>query len=537
MPDLPAEEEKEDKDFLARFKENFKEENPQLPLTLGIILIVVFLIAASLAPQISQKLGQLSQKKQGQVSFAKEEEPPKPSETEFISNELLIKIKKEVKNKVKEGNAQDTGVTSLNKLNKEVQVNKFEKVAKVGKNSKADAEIFAWYKITLAGSGTILKERGDNTKSTPEELEKVEKIKSVLAKYKQDPNVEAVELNYIIRTMQVSTPTPQGESSPSASVSATTPEASLAPLSEQAIVPNDPYYSSSGSWGQPYDDLWGLKKINASAAWDQTTGSSSIIVADIDSGVDRNHEDIRDNMWVNTAETPNNGVDDDGNGYPDDYYGWDWVNNDNDPMDDFGHGTHTVGTIAATGNNCIGVVGVNCVSKIMALKPFGSTGRGSTANVVQALQYAADMGARVSSNSYTGLSSGTALEDAIDYAHDRGMVIVVAAGNSYADALDFMPAAADKVITVAASDHNDLKSDFSNWGEKIDVAAPGGDEQDGSTNATYRNILSLRAAGTDMYGDGKSIVGDYYYRARGTSMAAPHVAGLAALLLAKNTSL
>jgi beta propeller repeat protein len=223
---------------------------------------------------------------------------------------------------------------------------------------------------------------------------------------------------------------------------------------------------------------------------------------------------------VNTAETPANGVDDDNNGYVDDYYGWDWVNNDNDPMDDYGHGTHVAGTIGAVGNNGIGVVGVNWNVKIMPVKFLGSTGSGSSFNGAKALIYAADNGARVLNNSWGGPTSSITT-DAVNYAHSKNAVLVASAGNSNIDASRQSPANEVNVITVSAFDPNDQKASFSNWGTKIDVAAPGVD------------ILSLKAAVSPMCTTAK-IVGTNYCRASGTSMAAPHVSGLAALILAKH---
>ncbi len=430
--------------------------------------------------------------------------PIKNKETEFLSNELLIKIKKDARGKVKEGNAQDVGIESLNNIFKENHGKGFKRVAKVGRNSSSDHDLFSWYKLTLDAPkekavGRLNKalsiiqtgKTSPNAKSTRANPQSVMDLQKVISKLKIDPNIEAVDLNYTV---------------------------------EVFVVPNDPYYSSTGSWGQTYPDMWGMKKISTETAWNQATGSANIVVAGIDTGVDRNHQDIASNMWVNTKEIPGNNKDDDSNGYVDDYLGWDFANSDNDPMDDHGHGTHTVGTIGAVGNNGLGVVGVNWNVKIMALKFLSAGGSGSLDSGIKAMQYAADMGARVSSNSWGCGCNSVAMDDAVQYEHDRGMITVVAAGNNNGDALDFSPASADYAISVAASDSNDLKASFSNWGEKIDVAAPGVD------------ILSTRASINGMCGVSNT-VGTNYCRVSGTSMATPHVAGLAALILSKNPSL
>ena len=402
---------------------------------------------------------------------------------EFSSNEILIKVKENAKSKIKQNNNPlDTGIAALDDLNKKNNVKKFERVAKPGKNSDQENALFRWYKITLDEPQEIIEEK--------DEL-KAPKVKSLLYEYKKDPDIEAVEPNYIFHTV---------------------------------LEPNDPYYLSSSIW-HSYPDLWGMHKINASVAWDQTTGSSAIVVADIDTGVDRNHPDLAANIWTNPGELPNNGIDDDKNGYIDDYYGWNFVKNTGDPMDDHGHGTHTAGTIAAVGNNAIGVVGVNWQAKIMVLKFLDSGGSGSLDSGIKALQYAADMGARVSSNSWGCECNSVAMDDAVKYEHDKGMVMVAAAGNDNSDAISFSPTSADYAVSVAASDSNDAKASFSNWGERIDVAAPG----------VY--ILSTIAANDTLCAPRNATIGTIYCILSGTSMATPHVAGLAALLLSKNPSL
>src|SRR5438552_2117260 len=164
--------------------------------------------------------------------------------------------------------------------------------------------------------------------------------------------------------------------------------------------------------------------IDAPEAWDKTTGNNSTIVAVIDTGVDYNHPDLAANIWTNTGEIPGNGRDDDNNGYVDDVHGYDFANNDGDPMDDFFHGTHVAGTIAAVGNNNVGVAGINWHTKIMALKFLDSTGSGYISNAVSAIQYAVQMGAEVSNNSWGGGGFDLALHDAIANARDHGHIFV-----------------------------------------------------------------------------------------------------------------
>ena len=283
------------------------------------------------------------------------------------------------------------------------------------------------------------------------------------------------------------------------------------------MIPDDPYFSSKGTWGQSYDDLYGIKITSCPEAWDATKGNG-VTVAVVDSGIDNTHPDIVSNLWTNTKEIANNGIDDDGNGYIDDVWGWDFVNNDGIPVDDNGHGTHVAGIIAAAGNNGTGVIGVSPEAKVMAVKTMNNTGRGYTSNVANGILYAARNGADVINLSLGEKGYSQQLKDAVDEVTSMGVVVVAAAGNDNADAMDYTPANLNNVITVAATDAQDNKALFSNWGSCVDVAAPGVD------------ILSLYATGT-MKG---TRVGDKYTRLSGTSMAAPHVSGAVALILAQH---
>ncbi len=279
-------------------------------------------------------------------------------------------------------------------------------------------------------------------------------------------------------------------------------------------VPNDPMFNQ----------LWGMQNtgqtggtagadIHATSAWDVFTGSDSVLIGVIDTGVDYTHPDLAANIWTNPGEIPGNGIDDDGNGYIDDIHGWDFINHDNDPMDDHGHGSHVSGTIGAVGDNGIGVAGVNWHVKIMALKFLSASGSGSTDDAVSAIEYATTMGVNLTSNSWGGGGFSQTLYDAIADAGAHNMLFVAAAGNSGAnsDLNPEYPGAYDlpNIVCVAATDDNDQLASFSNYGVvSVDLAAPGVD------------ILS-------------TFPGNSYGSISGTSMATPHVSGALGLIFGR----
>ena len=299
-------------------------------------------------------------------------------------------------------------------------------------------------------------------------------------------------------------------------------------------IPDDPFFHSTGSWGQTEEDLWGLKKLDTEHAWDIADGEG-IVVAVNDTGLDRTHPEIAENVWSNDDEIPANGVDDDGNGYIDDTYGWNFVSDDNAPVDGHGHGTHVSGTIAAVGNNGLGIIGVAPRARILPVKGFGDGGTGSADHIAAGLVYAAENGADVINNSW-GCSapcpSVPLYEDAVRFAHDLGVTVVFAAGNKSADIINYCPQNLPESIVVTASTQDDTAAHFTSFGF-VDVAAPGGGIViPAPPTEAYRNILSLKSAvcSPAMCPD-YLVVADDYLRQAGTSMSAPHAAGVAALIL------
>ena len=298
---------------------------------------------------------------------------------------------------------------------------------------------------------------------------------------------------------------------------------------QPAAVPNDPSFpnlyglNNNGQTGGTVD-----ADVDAPEAWNTTTGSPDTVVGVIDEGIDTGHPDLRDNIWTNTGEVAGNRIDDDANGYVDDVNGYDFANDDAsvydpDPISGKGdeHGTHVAGTIAAVGNNGIGVAGVNWQAQVASLKFLGADG-GFTSDAVEAINYAVAEGMDISNNSWGGGGYSQALRDAIARADASGHIFIAAAGNGGADGVGdnndanpSYPANYDvpNVVSVAATDDTDAPASFSNFGATtVDLAAPG------------VNILS-------------TLPKNGYGRYSGTSMATPHVAGVAALIKSQEPGL
>jgi hypothetical protein len=264
------------------------------------------------------------------------------------------------------------------------------------------------------------------------------------------------------------------------------------------IIPNDPDFTFQ----------WALTKIQATNAWETEKGDSAVIVSILDSGVDLNHPDLMGNIWRNEDEIPNNGIDDDKNGLVDDVNGWDFAYWDNEPNDDIGHGTNIAGIIGAITNNDLGIAGLTWGCKIMPVKisqcEIDGSPRLTDVWIAQGLYYSSENGAQIINMSFGFNEESSFLRDGVDYAYAKGCILIAAAGNNNSDQ-NIYPAAFEKVIAVAATDENDQKAYFSNYGEWVDIAAPGVNIY----STAYPNI--------------------YNYR-NGTSFSAAYVSGMAALI-------
>jgi subtilisin family serine protease len=296
--------------------------------------------------------------------------------------------------------------------------------------------------------------------------------------------------------------------------------------------PDDPHFGASGAWGQDFGDQWALQQLRVytDVAPHGPGPGDPVVVAVIDTGLDYTHEDFAaDRLWRNPGEQRNS-RDDDGNGYRDDLIGWDFADDDNNPWDESGHGTHLAGIIAACTHNGVGIAGVNGQASIMPLKVANFSGQARSSAVAAAIHYAVDNGARVV-NLSLGSEVVTELErEAARRATEAGVLIVVAAGNKGLNTSRFGYPSLPGVLVVGATGSADERAGFSNFGTFLDVLAPGID------------VLSLRARDTDFialsdppdYAPGAAFVGEQqgYYRASGTSFAAALVSGMASRIIA-----
>ncbi len=260
---------------------------------------------------------------------------------------------------------------------------------------------------------------------------------------------------------------------------------------------------------------WNLDQVNAPEVWAQGYTGQGITVAVIDSGVDYTHPDLDGNIWINTREIAGNGIDDDGNGFIDDIRGWDFVQRDNTPTDPNGHGTHVAGTIAAE-NNGFGATGVAYNARIMPVRVLDTNGFGSSANIAAGIRYAANNGARVINLSLGGGGLSRDIQSAVQYATQLGAVVVMASGNE-AQSLPSYPArlAIQTGIAVGAIDINKRLANFSN-------------------DAGPNPLSYVVASGVNVY---STTPNNTYRSYSGTSMATPHVSGVAALVLSANPTL
>jgi subtilisin family serine protease/Tol biopolymer transport system component len=347
-------------------------------------------------------------------------------------------------------------------------------------------------------------------------------IQRLAAEYGADPSVEYAEPNYVRQLF---------------------------------FTPNDPFFSSSGSWGQTFPDLWGLHNIRADSAWDLSTGTG-VVVAVIDTGLNFDHPELAPNVWTNPGEDLNgdgrlggynacpmpngdfNCVDDDGNGYADDVHGWQFPAKTGDVYDHVGHGSHVSGTLAAVGNNGGGVIGVAWNARLMPLNVWGDFAGAADVNIARAVVYAVENGAAVVNMSFGGLGDSLVQRDAIAFGVSQGLVLVAAAGNDAIDVRSVSPADLDGVIAVGAVDHLDQPAGFSNFGGKLELAAPGGGDSGPPRYLPEASILSTTGVQLDPLLEMDAFVPPFYMpsfqRLAGTSMAAPHVSGVAALILSRH---
>ncbi|MDX9730877.1 MAG: S8 family serine peptidase [Bdellovibrionales bacterium] len=414
------------------------------------------------------------------------QEPAPPQPVEYVPGEVIVKLRgsaKAMRSQAFIGKSVSERSMTLKGSWSGINLHHFQFKSKV--------------KPKPRGDGAKASSVGVISSASAEDSEAVSEMEAVLQELRQDPDVEFAEPNYILRT-----PGRFGE------------EAVISFNEARASAANQASSSSYGTLAQTGSP------IDAKKAWSVLSATDEApIVAIIDTGVDINHEFLRDSgsIWINKGEIPGNGIDDDGNGFIDDVYGWNFVAGNGHPLDDDGHGTHVAGIVLGTTQDILAWPVQPAKIQIMPLKFLDSEGMGTTSDAVKAIYYAVNNGAKVLNNSWGGGGFSNALATAISYSYSKRVAFVAAAGNSALnnDVSPTYPAGYQipSVISVAATTDMDSLAVYSNYGS---------------------HSVHMGAPGTSIW---SSLPNQRYGRLSGTSMATPFVAGLAAMMLRENPDL
>jgi subtilisin family serine protease len=430
---------------------------------------------------------------------------PRVDQMSFVPNEVLVKFKDEVPL----NSAARLRSAGLSAVDKVLQANGIDSLVRLFPNTKSSL-------LRSAGVARIVKDPQGRDMKIPN-LDKIYKITlpqlrstssvpvnifQVIEDLKALPEVEYAEPNYIYSVDDLQ---PVG---PVLTADDVKKMQSGLRSSQSAVVPNDPLYSQQ----------WYIPAVKADLVWEQTTGDTTQVIGILDTGVDWNHPDLKNKIWSNPGEIPGNGIDDDGNGLIDDVRGWDYINNDNNPMDDNSHGTHVAGIAAAETNNGIGIAGVNWKAKIMPIKVFQYTGIGDASTIAKGIEYAFQKGATVINMSFGSYSQSLVMEDVLTNAYATSVLVAAAGNGGYCIGPDicnlipgivFFPAGLPYVLGVQAN------ADYSNY------------DHDGAVFSkyiegyNYELIVPGSAISTTPFGNYKVL--------NGTSMASPIVSGIVAL--------
>ena len=383
-----------------------------------------------------------------------------PSQSEFLSNQIIVKLRQDKTLADVSDLTAKYSVVSTDKVfrdtpNLQAEINAlYNELAQLNaesNDSSLDAsEVIQSIEAQIATKQNLIERLNRRQQRAPVWAEAAPDLSNIhliqvpegtdvqlmVEEFKRDPNVEYAELNYVAHANGFPDDLPN----------------------DTYVDPNGDNIWEQGRWGLDYPDMWGLEKIEADQAWPISQGSG-VIVAVVDSGIDYNHEDLVGNVIIGW-----------------DFIGADYRNpqEDDDPMDVWGHGTHVAGTIAALGNNNQGIIGVAPQANVMAVRGLDNLGAGTFTTLANSIIYATNNGADIINNSWSSVRESFLIKDAVTYAYARGCVLIASAGNENLNTRLVIPASYSQVISVGSTDNIDRKSFFANYNFLIDVTAPGG---------------------------------------------------------------